>query len=126
MLDSDTLIQHYLEGTLSDLEAEQLHRLLEKQPELGPRLLEHLEMDAMLMASKPLVATPQHRPRLVPKRRFTMSTLATVAAIAACLMLALGWMGGLVQTATDNTEATTASVAVLTRGVNLEWESEPI
>lgn len=126
MLDSDTLIQHYLEGTLSDLEAEQLHRLLEKQPELGPRLLEHLEMDAMLMASKPLVATPQHRPRLVPKRRFTMSTLATVAAIAACLMLALGWMGGLVQNATDNTEATTASVAVLTRGVNLEWESESI
>lgn len=126
MLDADTLIQHYLEGTLSEANAEQLHQLLRDQPELGPRLLEHFEMDAMLQASKPLLAATEHRRRLVPKRRFTMRTLTSVAAIAACLMLAIGWMGGLLQGTADDPEATTASVAVLTRGVSLEWESEPI
>ena len=41
MPDTDTLIQHYLEGTLTTAEAEELHELLQTQPELGERLLQH-------------------------------------------------------------------------------------
>jgi hypothetical protein len=126
MPDADILIQRYVEGTLSEVDAEQLHRLLESQPDLGAALLNHLEMDAMLRASKPLISMNGPQTHLVPKRRFTMTTVASVAAIAACLMLALGWMGGLLQSSPDESEATTASVAVLTRGVNLEWESAAI
>ncbi|MDP1590043.1 MAG: hypothetical protein Q8M07_19980, partial [Prosthecobacter sp.] len=65
MLDSDTLIQHYLEGTLRDAEAEQLHELLKAQPELGEKLIQHFEMDAMLRATKPLAANNIIRPALL-------------------------------------------------------------
>ena len=69
MPDTDTLIQHYLEGTLTTAEAEELHELLQTQPELGERLLQHFDMDAMLRATKPLVADNIIRPALLPKRR---------------------------------------------------------
>ena len=41
MHDSDTLIQQYLEGSLTEAGAEQLHRLLEARPELGEQLIQH-------------------------------------------------------------------------------------
>lgn len=124
MLDSDTLIQHYLEGTLSDAEAEQLHALLKAQPELGERLIQHFEMDAMLRATKPLAANNIIRPALLPKRRFTFATVTSVAALAACITLLGTWI--VLPWLKSDVEETTASVAVLTRGVNLEWESAPI
>ena len=124
MLDSDTLIQHYLEGTLSDAEAEQLHELLKAQPELVEKLIQHFEMDAMLRATKPLAASNIIRPALLPKRRFTFTTLTTVAAMAACIALLGAWIA--MPWLKSDVEETTASVAVLTRGVNLEWESAAI
>lgn len=125
MLEADTLIQRYLEGTLSDTEAEQLHTLLQNNPQLGEKLLQHFEMDAMLRATKTL-AVPGTiiRPALLPKRRFTFATMTTVAAMAACITLLAAWLvNSLPQPAEEDT---TASVAVLTRGVNLEWESAAI
>lgn len=125
MFDADTLIQHYLEGTLTDAEAEELHTLLQNEPQLGERLLQQFELDAMLRATKPL-AVPGRviQPALVPKRRFTFATVTTVAAMAACLALASTWV--VLSQPKPATEDTTASVAVLTRGVNLEWESAAI
>ena len=51
------VLQGEVEQTLSDLtdtEAEDLHTLLQNEPQLGERLLQHFEMDAMLRATKPL------------------------------------------------------------------------
>ncbi len=124
MLDDDTLIQHYLEGTLSDAEAEQLHELLKVQPELGERLIQHFEMDAMLRATKPLASNNAIRPALLPRRRFTFATVTSVAALAACITLMGAWIA--LPWLKADEEETTASVAVLTRGVNLEWESAAI
>lgn len=124
MLETDTLIQHYLEGTLSDVEAEQLHALLKAQPELGEQLIQHFEMDAMLRTTKPLAANNIIRPALLPKRRFTFATVTSVAAMAACIALLGAWIA--MSWLKSDVEETTASVAVLTRGVNLEWESAAI
>jgi hypothetical protein len=125
MLEADTLIQHYLEGTLTDAEAEELHTRLQNEPQLGEKLLQHFEMDAMLRATKPLAVPGKViQPALMPKRRFTFATVTTVAAMAACLALASTWV--VLSLPKPATEDTTASVAVLTRGVNLEWESAAI
>ncbi|MDB6007476.1 MAG: hypothetical protein JWR15_4463 [Prosthecobacter sp.] len=126
MPDTDTLIQHYLEGTLTTAEAEELHELLKMQPELGERLLQHFDIDAMLRATKPLVADNIIRPTLLPKRRFTFATVTSVAAMAACITLLGTWLMNAALDLRPEAEETTASVAVLTRGVNLEWESAPI
>lgn len=124
MPEADTLIQRYLEGTLSDADAEELHALLQEQPELGERLIQHFEMDAMLRATKPLVANNIIRPALLPKRRFTFATVTSVAAMVACVTLTGSWMA--LSWPKSAVEETTASVAVLTRGVNLDWESAAI
>ncbi|MFO1486708.1 MAG: LamG-like jellyroll fold domain-containing protein [Verrucomicrobiaceae bacterium] len=125
MPDADTLIQHYLEGTLTDAEAEELHTLLQNEPQLGSKLLQHFEMDAMLRATKPLAVPGKViQPALVPRRRFTFATVTTVAAMAACITLMGAWLA--MTWLQSDEEDTTASVAVLTRGVNLEWESAAI
>ncbi|MFM2168281.1 MAG: hypothetical protein RIS79_2652, partial [Verrucomicrobiota bacterium] len=125
MLEADTLIQHYLEGTLTDAEAEELHTRLQNEPQLGEKLLQHFEMDAMLRATKPLALPGKViQPALVPKRRFTFATVTTVAAMAACIALMGAWMA--MSWLKSDVEETTASVAVLTRGVNLEWDSTAI
>ncbi|MGL4400962.1 MAG: LamG-like jellyroll fold domain-containing protein [Luteolibacter sp.] len=121
MLDPDTLIQRYLEGTLTETQAEQLHELLEAQPDLGEKLLQHLEIDAMLHAAKPLAASPIIRSVFPPKRRVTF---ATAAALAACMALLATWI--LVSRQNPDREPTTASVALLARGLNLDWESAAI
>ena len=125
--DTGVLIQHYLEGRLSDEEAVALHERLTAQPELGETLLDHLTMDAMLRSSKEAGASSEAGPALLPKRRFTFATLSGVAALAACITLLGTWalhsLDGM-KPASD--EATTASVAVLTRGVNLEWEPDTV
>lgn len=126
MPDTDTLIQHYLEGTLTTAEAEELHELLQTQPELGERLLQHFDMDAMLRATKPLVADNIIRPALLPRRRFTFATVTSVAAMAACITLLGTWLMNAAMDLRPEAEETTASVAVLTRGVNLEWDSATI
>lgn len=126
MSDTDTLIQHYLEGTLTTAEAEELHELLQIQPDLGVRLLQHFEMDAMLRATKPLLADNIIRPALLPRRRFTFATVTSVAALAACITLLAAWLMYEAMSLRPEAEETTASVAVLTRGVNLEWESAAI
>ena len=64
---------------------EQLHTLLKAQPELGEKLIQHFEIDAMLRATKPLAANNIIRPALLPKRRFTFATVTSVAAMAACI-----------------------------------------
>ena len=124
MPDADTLIQHYLEGTLSDAEAVELHALLQTEPQIGERLLQHFEMDAMLRATKPLAANNIIQPALLPKRRFTFATVTSVAAIAACITLLGTWT--VLPWLESDDEETTASVAVLTRGVNMVWESAAI
>lgn len=126
MLDRDTLIQHYLEGTLTEADAEQLHQQLQSDPQLGETLLDHISMDAMLRASKPLATTLEMRPALVPKRRFTFRTVTSVAAMAACITLGGAWLIASFFKGRAADEETTASVAVLTRGVNLEWETGAI
>lgn len=126
MPDADILIQHYLEGTLSGAEAEQLQALLKLQPELGERLLQHFEMDAMLRATKPLMAIQGSVPSLLPKRRFSFATVTSVAALAACVTMLGAWSINVVLKLRPEAEETTASVAVLTRGVNLEWDSAAI
>lgn len=124
MPDADTLIQHYLEGSLSDAEAEELHTLLQSESQLGEKLIQHFEMDAMLRATKPLATNNIIRPALLPKRRFTFTTVTTVAAMAACITLMGVWIA--MAWPKSTVEETTVSVAVLTRGVNLEWESAAI
>jgi hypothetical protein len=126
MFDADTLFQHYVEGTLTDAEAEALHTLLREQPGEGERLLSHLAMDAMLRSTKPLVTSAGSRRAWLPRRRFTLGTVTSVAAMAACVALAGAWMMRAVFTAGTDDEATTVSVAVLRRGVNLVWESGAI
>jgi len=120
----DTLIQHYLDGTLTEDEAARLHQQLTLAPELGARLLDHVAMDAMLRATKPVIPLPSARPGMVPKRRFSAGTLSGVAALAACatLLLNLAWMQW--KTPPVGAEDTTASIAVLTQAVNLQWESD--
>ena len=123
--DVDVLIQRYLEGTLSDAEAGRLHELLQDDPALGERLLGHFSMDAMLRATKELkVLQPMQAPSLLPARRFSFAALSGVAAMAACITLLGTWV--LRQASgtkgSSGEEATTAAVAVLARGVNLEWE----
>jgi hypothetical protein len=117
MLEADTLLQHHLEGTLTDAESEELHTRLQNEPQLGSKLLQHFEMDAMLRATKPLAVPGKViQPALMPKRRFTVTT---VAAMAACTMLLGTWI--VLPWLKWDAEETTASIAVLTRGVNLEW-----
>ena len=124
MSDPDVLIQRYVEGVLSASEAEELHALLSARPELGTQLLRHLEMDAMLRASQDLATNSLRPPLLLPRRRFTVTALAGVAAVAACVTLTISWVGSMIlKGANEDQEETTASVAVLTRGVNLVWES---
>lgn len=123
-LDIDTLIQHYLDGSLSENEAGVLHEHLTRTPEIGARLLDHVAMDAMLRATKPLISLPSARPGLLPKRRFTAGTLGGVAALAACatLLVNLAWVRWIAPAPGD--EDTTASIAVLTRALNLQWDRD--
>lgn len=123
-MDIDTLIQHYLDGSLTEKEAVLLHEQLTRVPDLGAQLLDHVTMDAMLRATKPLIRPPSARPRLVPRRRFTIGTLSGVAALAACatLLLNFAWVNW--NTAPISDEVTTTSIAVLTRAVNLQWDRE--
>ena len=121
--DADVLIQHYVEGRLTNAEAAHLHGLLEADPALAERLLDHVSMDAMVRSTKELRALPQSRPALLPRRRFTFVTLYGVAAMAACVALVGAWAWhSLVGESASNNEDTTAAVAVLSRGVNLQWE----
>lgn len=122
MHDPETLIQHYLEGTLTDEEAAVLHDLLQAEPELGERLIQQFEMDAMLhhvAEAAPLAKSPV----LLPQRRFTYQMLAGVAAITATVTL-LAALGVTFLRSQSPKEATTASVAVLAGGVNLVWEGD--
>lgn len=121
MLDSDTLIQHYLEESLNETEAGQLHELLIVQPELGEKLLQHLEMDAMLRATKEMAANRMIRPAFAPKRHFTYTR---VAAMAACITLLATWLlrPGMKSGEGDITEF----VAIYTRGLDPVWETAPI
>ena len=121
---ADVLIQHYVESRLTATEATHLHDLMQADPALGERLLEHISMDAMVRSTKELRSLSQTRPALLPKRRFTFATLSGVAAIAACITLLGTWaLRQFADYKASNYEATTASVAVLMRGVNLEWET---
>lgn len=118
MLETDTLIQRYLEGSLTQAQAGQLHRLLEAQPELGEKLLQHLEMDAMLRAIQPQYVATTQLVALPNKRRFSSTSFA---AMAACIALLVTWIVLLSPKATM--QATSPPVAIFKQGLNLEWES---
>lgn len=126
MPETDILIQRYLEGLLTEAEAAHLHELLQSRPELIDSLLGQLELDAMLREAHPLPLTEFSLPQNEAKatRRFSSTALATVTALAACLTFAAGWLMSHPPASTSPTEpeSTSAAVAVLTRGVNLEWE----
>ena len=121
MPDPDVLIQHYLEGRLTSEEAAQLHDLLKANPKLGEQLLGQFELDAMLRASKDSLASGSRPVIVLPTRRFSFATMAGVSAMAACITMMATW--AMMNFMPSDDEATTASVAVLTRGVNLEWET---
>ncbi|MDB6073986.1 MAG: hypothetical protein JWO89_1626 [Verrucomicrobiaceae bacterium] len=128
LFDPEVLIQHYVEGTLTDAEAVHLHELLKTDAALGDRLLNHVSMDAMVRSTKELKTLQLVRAAaLLPKRRFSFMVLSGVAAAAACITLLGAWiLRQAVDLKASSYEATTASVAVLTRGVNLEWETDSI
>ena len=125
VFDPEVLIQHYVESRLTPDEAAQLHGLLAADPALAERLIDHVSMDAMIRSTKELQALPQARPSVLPKRRFTFATLYGVAAMAACVTLLGSWLWYAMvgDKANSSDEDTTAAVAVLSRGVNLQWES---
>jgi hypothetical protein len=119
MPEPDELIQLYLEGGLDEAGACQLHDRLQADPGLADQLFLQLEMDALLRASAPptYVAAP------APRRRYRFRTLATVAALAACIALAGAWiLERLASAAEVWVEPTTAAVAVLTHGVQMDWD----
>jgi hypothetical protein len=134
MLDSpqntDVLIQRYVEGLLTEEEASSLLAALEQRPELGRTLLDHLSMDAMLdevTKADAILKIPVPEIIPMPRQRFSMATLAAVAAVAACATLAGTFaLRSLLPLRPApfkaGDEVTTASVALLSRGVNLEWE----
>lgn len=119
----DVWMQRYLEGTLDGEDAAQLLAAVRSRPDLGHALLDHLALDEMLRE----VSAPRRRvPETVAvipaaARRFSMSMVAGVAALAACVTLTFTWIwfGG---SSGSGTEPTTSAVAVLTRLVNAEWE----
>ncbi len=122
--DIEVLIQHYLEGRLTSEEATALHARIESEPALGERLLQELAMDAMLRATREpgLTVVPPAAP--APRKRFGFATLSGVAALAACITLLGTWAAyQALEIKPAGDEATTASVAVLTRGVNLAWDT---
>lgn len=121
MHDAEVLIQHYLEGRLTDAEAEALHAMLLADPALGERVIRQFEMDAMLHHTAEVLPQLKTPVVMLPKRRFTFHTMTGVAAMAAAVALMAAWGVAFVKSASPN-EATTASVAVLARGVNLVWE----
>ena len=122
--DPAVLIQHYVEGTLTSAEAELLLQRLEANPTLSQQVLDHVHMDAMIRSTQKLVALPQARPALLPRRRFTFATLSSVAAMAACAALLAAWAWhSMLDADAAAGEDTTAAVAVLSRGVNLQWET---
>ncbi|MCX6855399.1 MAG: FecR domain-containing protein [Verrucomicrobia bacterium] len=130
--DPEVLIQRYLEDQLTEAESAAFLQLLQTQPELGDRLLHQLHTDAMLSDIKGLsesstlpfqvidgeAALPKSTPR-----RFSLRSLSSVAALAACITLAATWALRFLSPAPD-AEATTSAVAVLTQGINLQWEGE--
>ncbi|MEN3941243.1 LamG-like jellyroll fold domain-containing protein [Prosthecobacter sp. SYSU 5D2] len=135
--DPEVLIQRYLEDNLSEDEAACLLELLQKPGAeagaLHDRLLNQLSMDAMLQESRaaalpssPVVLPAVARPK--GKARFSFVTLTSVAALAACITFAVTWLVDVTRPEPNVTyadaEATTAAVAVLARGVNVEWEGE--
>jgi hypothetical protein len=93
MPDADTLIQHYLEGTLTDAEAEEAAHAAAKRAaarrKTAPALRDGRDAPRHEAARVPDKVI---QPALVPKRRFTFATVTTVAAMAACI--ALAWARG--------------------------------
>ncbi len=140
----DVLTQGYLEGTLTDEQAARLLVLLQETPGLGSSLLNHLSTDAMLTelmraekVEKRLASEtqkPDHSAvvwRTGQEKRFSFKTVAAVAAMAACVTLALAaafgfiWKeGAMLSAVTEADEETSNAVAVLTRDVNVQWEGE--
>lgn len=140
--DADVLIQRYLEDSISEEEAAVLLQLLQAEPGEGllkQRLLGQLHLDAMLRETKPLLglaAPPGFRPPIqaraaVARARFSFAAVAGIAALAACIALAGAWLvmamlpgesGTLAGETEEEPETTTAAVAVLARGVNVEWD----
>ena len=117
MPESDELIQRYLEGELDEAGASLLHERLQTDPDLAERLFLHLEMDALLRAGMPPAAVAP----VAPRRRYGIRSLAMVAALAACVALAGVWLAGRFAAETWS-EPTTAAVAVLTHGVQMDWD----
>jgi hypothetical protein len=132
LFDPAVLLQHYLEDQLTETESTAFLALLQSQPELGERLLQHLHVDAMLTDIQSADGTPQaafqqieettHQAKSTP-RRFSIANLSSVAALAACITLASIWALHFLSPEV-NKEATTDAVAVLARGLNLQWEGE--
>lgn len=121
MPEPEVLIQRYLEGRLREDEADALLQKLQSNPALATSLLEHLELDAMLRQTVKTGA-PTKRPNiLMPQKRYGVSALAGAAAVAALTALVAVWSWEN-RSAKSPSEATTASVAVLSRGANLVWE----
>lgn len=127
--DPEVLMQRYLEDSLTEAEAAALLDLLQK-PEAGKlseSLLAQLSTDAMLREMKASNVVPALIPAPAKPRsgvRFSYTTLTSVAALAACLTLAATWLLAPPASLEDD-EDMTAAVAVLARGVNLEWEGTP-
>lgn len=130
--DPEVLIQHYLEDCLTETEAAAFLHMLQDRPELGQRLLGQISLDAMLQECRELAALPAVELPVLPTPvspvksapRSSYRSLGSVAALAACVTLMGSWLTQRLTKPSPEAEATTAAVAVLTRGVNLVWEGE--
>lgn len=122
----DELAARLRETPLSAEEQAELDALLLRCPEARRRFVEHmllendLREDAAALFSEPVTVSSS------PKwtRWLSWRPLTAAAALAACFVLGCVWL--VLSRPSPAMEDTTASVAVLTRGLNLDWESAAI
>lgn len=128
-LDADLLIERYLAGQLTPEEAERLLQLLQATPELGAGLLDQLAVDALLRdvahADRQISDVPRHsRPPWSRTRRIATWVAGIAASVLLILLVGervLQGRRGAPATTTNEVEATTTAVAVLTRTVQAQW-----
>lgn len=151
--DLDVLIDQYLQGTLSSSSAERLLSHLQSRPADAGRLLDQLQLDAMLRevsgatmthsavaATNPLPRSSSSITEELPAKPIRRPWRITRwAAVAASLVVGAGLAWRLMRPpaslpapknvatldpATAPAEAISASVAILTRSVDAQWRVE--
>lgn len=126
----DLLLQKFLEQTIEPTEAGELLAMLERNSELGRKVLDHLAVnDLLLAAARTECVTPMSAPLRKPRFR-TAAWLAVAAVVTLMLALvmkdALLTKGKMVDKPKIDpapVEATSAAVAVLGASSGVEWDA---